>query len=240
MLVEVCANSLESAINAEKGGADRIELCSELGVGGITPSHGLLKAVLEKVTIPVHVLIRPRSGHFTYSKKELKVMLEDIAFCKEIGAAGIVSGVLKENFRINYQATENLLKASSGMHYTFHRAFDWVPNAEKSLKQLDKLGVESILTSGQQPTAEEGIPVLKIFNQLSKGCTIMAGGGINAGNALQFKEIGLRAIHFSVTTFQSHVSTLGKIPMNSEKHLKENQVGVTNTALVRQIVQTIK
>lgn len=240
MLVEVCANSLESALNAEKGGADRIELCAELGVGGITPSYGLIASVLKQVSIPLHVLIRPRSGHFTYSKNELAVMLEDIKFCKKMGVAGIVSGILKENFKVNYDAMEKLLSASDGMHFTFHRAFDWVPNAEKSLKKLRKLGVQTILTSGQQTSAELGIPVLKIFHQLSNGCEIMAGGGINATNANKFKEIGLQAIHLSGTAFQSHVSTSGKIPMNSAKHLNENQVGVTNTALIRQIVQTVK
>lgn len=95
MLVEVCANSLESALNAEKAGANRIELCSELAVGGVTPSYGVLKAVREKISIPVRVLIRPRSGDFTYSDEEFNIMKNDIELCVEMGFDGIVSGVLK-------------------------------------------------------------------------------------------------------------------------------------------------
>lgn len=231
---------MESAINAEKAGADRIELCSELGVGGVTPSHGLIKLVKEKLSIPVHVLIRPRSGHFTYSKNELKVMLTDIQFCKDIGVEGIVSGVLNENFLINKRDTELLVHAASGLRFTFHRAFDWVPNMEKEFKKIEALGVNTVLTSGQQSSAKQGLPLLKILNQFSENCTIMAGGGINASNAIFFKEAGIKAIHLSGTVFRAPLPVMGKIPMNSKKHLDEGQVAVTNMAIIRQTVQAVK
>ncbi|HKJ48240.1 MAG TPA: copper homeostasis protein CutC, partial [Christiangramia sp.] len=120
MIIEVCTNSLESAINAERGGADRIELCSELGVGGITPSFGLIKAALEKISIPIHVLIRPRSGDFTYSEYDFQVMLQDIEECRNLGVSGIVSGVLNEDFSPDLKRTGNLINASTGMSFTFH------------------------------------------------------------------------------------------------------------------------
>src|SRR5690606_17195590 len=110
MLVEVCANSLDSAWNAQRAGADRIELCSELGVGGITPSFGLIKMVKQQLDIPVHVLIRPRSGHFMYSDMEFEVMKADILACRELGVNGIVSGVLLKDFSVDEERTQELVK----------------------------------------------------------------------------------------------------------------------------------
>ena len=126
MLVEVCANSLESAINAQEAGADRIELCVELGVGGITPSFGLISEVKKHLDIPIHVLIRPRSGHFTYSDFDFEVMKRDIAFCKEVEVDGIVSGILLPDFTLNMGRTETLVPLPRSLKYTFHRAFDRV------------------------------------------------------------------------------------------------------------------
>ena len=126
MLVEVCANSLESALNAQKGGADRIELCSELGVGGITPSYGLLKMVKERLSVPVHVLIRPRAGDFSYSEMEFELMRRNIALCVDLGFEGIVSGILHRDFSLDEERTGALIEASGSLSFTFHRAFDWV------------------------------------------------------------------------------------------------------------------
>ena len=115
MLVEVCANSLESAMNAQKAGADRIELCSELAVGGITPSYGLLKAVKENVDIPVHVLIRPRSGDFSFTEDEFKIMKRNIELCVDMGFDGIVSGVLQMNFTLDLEKTKMLVDLSGDL-----------------------------------------------------------------------------------------------------------------------------
>lgn len=240
MLVEVCCNSLESALNAQKAGADRIELCSELGVGGITPSYGLIQQVNEKIKIPVHVLIRPRSGHFSYSETEFEAMLTDIGVCKEIGVDGIVSGILYTDNSLDAERTIQLVEKSRPLHFTFHRAFDWVTDQKEALQQLDGVGVDTILTSGAQLTAEKGIERLKELKDVTTSITIMPGGGINAKNATQFKDAGFRAIHFSGTTFIYEVDTNQKISMNSQKHLAEDEVAVTNERIVRQIVRVIK
>ena len=239
MLVEVCANSLESALNAQSAGADRIELCSELGVGGITPSMGLIKLVKERLDIPVHVLIRPRSGHFHYSITEFEVMKADIEVCKELNVDGIVSGMLHNDFSLDVEGTRELVELSQPMHFTFHRAFDWIDNPDTTLEKLEELGVDTILTSGTQPSAVNGIEILKDW-QSQTSVTIMAGGGIDLDNARDFKKARLRAIHLSGTTFGNPVDIAGKISMNSEKHLVENQVGITNTMLVQSVVRAVK
>jgi copper homeostasis protein len=240
MLVEVCANSLESALNAQKAGADRIELCSELGVGGITPSYGLISAVKEQLTIPIHVLVRPRSGHFTYSDFEFEVLLRDIEFCKEIGIDGIVSGVLNADATLDTERTKQIVIASKPLHFTFHRAFDWIPYSNKALLDLEHLGVDTVLTSGKHISAESGIAILNELNIQAKHITIMAGAGIHLENVNLFKEIGLKAVHLSGTEFENKVSISGKVPMNSQNHLAEHQVGVTNAELIRQIVRSVK
>ncbi|RIV73980.1 copper homeostasis protein CutC [Flagellimonas aequoris] len=239
MLVEVCANSLESAINAQEAGADRIELCSELGVGGITPSMGLIRLVKERLSIPVHVLLRPRSGHFTYSDTEFEVMKADILACKQLGVDGIVSGILKENFSVDVERTRALVELSKPMHFTFHRAFDWVAQSMESLEVLEEIGVDTVLTSGQFPSAEQGLQLLEAW-QKHTSMTIMAGGGVSPNNALLFKEIGLRAIHCSGTSFGNTIALQGKISMNSTKHLVEDAFASTNVETVRKIVQAVK
>ncbi|WP_422350177.1 copper homeostasis protein CutC [Flagellimonas sp.] len=240
MLVEVCANSLESALNAQEAGADRIELCSELGVGGITPSAGLITLVKKALKIPVHVLIRPRGGHFTYTDAEFRTMKQDIEVCKDLGVEGIVSGVLHPDFGLDVDRTRELINVARPMRFTFHRAFDWVPDPQKTFKQLEAMGVDCLLTSGQETSSEIGLELLKELNSISKGVKVMAGGGIKLGNAEQFKSAGLTAIHLSGTSFGNTIALESKISMNSNTHLREDQVAVTNLETVRQIVRRVK
>ena len=239
MLVEVCVNSLQSALNAQGVGADRIELCSELGVGGVTPSYGLMKLARQHLQIPIHVLIRPRGAHFTYSKPEFEVMLEDIKQCKTLGVDGIVSGALNPDATIDFEKTQQLVEASKPLHFTFHRAFDWVPDPEQSLKQLEDLGINTILTSGKHLTAENGLQNLKEWQSKTK-ITIMPGAGVNPQNVHLFKNEGFRAVHLSGTQFENEVSMNRKVPMHSKKHLEEHHVAVTNTEIIRQTVQAVK
>ena len=145
MIVEICANSFESALAAEKGGAHRMELCTQLAVGGLTPSHQLIKKVITELSIPVHVLIRPRKGDFYYSEDELTTMINDIEFCNNIGCQGVVSGVLTSENKINISATKRLINAAKGMDFTFHRAFDCTENAIESLEQLIDLKIKRVL-----------------------------------------------------------------------------------------------
>ena len=219
MKLEICANSLQSALNAQLAGADRIELCSELSVGGVTPSLGLLKSVKEKITIPVHVLIRPRSGNFNYSDEEFEQMKLDIQLCKDLGFAGIVSGVLHEDERIDMERTAALIEISNPLSFTFHRAFDCVPNPEKALEKLIQLKVDRILTSGQKDKAIEGLELLKRLKSKAKDkLIILPGSGIRPKNAEVFKESGFEEIHTSAS-----VSVEGKSPFfdNTEQTVSD-------------------
>lgn len=240
MLVEVCANSLQSALNAEKAGADRIELCSELGVGGVTPSYGLLKSVKEQLSLPVHVLIRPRSGDFTYSDTEFQIMKKDIELCVELGFAGIVSGVLKPDFTLNVDRTLKLLQIAGSLQFTFHRAFDWVRDPFATLAQLADMGVDRILSSGQRPSALEGIDLLGRLHRMNTRCAIMPGGGIRADNVLEFKKIGFGAVHLSGIEFHKNIDKKPEISMNSTKFLEEDEVAISNVGNIQNILKGVK
>ena len=238
MKLEICANSYQSASNAEKAGAHRIELCAELAVGGITPSYGLLKKVMHDLTIPVHVLIRPRSGDFTYSDAEFQIMKENILICKELGVTGIVSGVLKLDNTIDIERTKELVAVSEPMNFTFHRAFDWVKNPLKEIKELEKIGVERILTSGQESSAEKGISHLIEFQKTTSKMIIMPGGGIHQNNIKLFQENGFTEVHLSATT-QTKSIEQPSISMNSSKHFDETQVAVSDVQKIKNCLEII-
>ncbi len=240
MLVEVCANSLESALNAERAGADRIELCSELAVGGITPSYGLLKAVSEKISIPVRVLIRPRSGDFTYSDGEFDSMKKDIKLCAEMGFEGIVLGMLHTNFVFDENRFLELGEMNHGLKTTFHRAFDWLPDPFKGLEWIQSIGVATILTSGQQKTAAAGIDLLSDLHDRSSSTTIMPGSGINTSNAQLFKEKGFKAIHLSGVRMHQKLFEDPKVPMNSPRLLSDDSVPISNFETIQEIVRSVK
>ena len=200
MKLEICANSYQSALIAQKAGAHRIELCSELSVGGITPSYGLIKQVIDTLSIAVFVLIRPRSGNFTYSEEEFDIMKHDIQLCKNLGCAGIVSGVLNKDNTIDIERTQELIELSKPLEFTFHRAFDCVENPQEALEQLINLGVERVLTSGLEASAEKGLELLKQLKEHVNGrITILPGSGINLQNAKLFKDAGFLEIHLSAS-----------------------------------------
>ena len=238
MLIEICANSYQSAINAEKAGANRIELCSELAVGGITPSYGLLKKVVENLTIPIHVLVRPRSGDFTYSDDEFQILKEDILICKELGVLGIVSGVLHIDNSIDIERTKELVEIAKPMNFTFHRAFDWVLNPIDEIKNLEKIGVVRILTSGQETSAEKGLNNLIEFQKATSKITIMPGGGINKNNIKLFQENEFKEVHLSAT---SQTKTIEKpsISMNSNKHFDETQIATSDIEHIKTCLDII-
>ena len=239
MILEICANSYQSAVNAEKAGAHRIELCSELAVGGLTPNYGLLKQTIDAVTIPVFVLIRPRSGNFTYSEAEFDTMKHDIQLCKDLGYAGIVSGVLNADNTIDIERTRELIELSQPLPFTFHRAFDWTPNPFEALDQLKKLNVQCILTSGQASSAEKGIEILKQLKENSLNqVIILPGGGINPTNASLFKSAGFTEIHASATTIET-ISDVPKITMNSTKFFNETIDVYSNPEIIKSILKQL-
>lgn len=240
MILEICANSFESAQAAQLAGANRIELCTELSVGGFTPSHGLIEKVISELNIPTHVLIRPRSGNFTYSENEFDVMLRDIAFCKKMGCAGIVSGFLTSENKIDSNKTKQLIEALEGMEFTFHRAFDWVENPLEELQKLIDLKVNRLLSSGQKTKAIEGIYLLKELKNNSKGkIEIMPGGGINAENVLKFKESGFESIHLSATLKKQVLSQKPKVSMHSEAFFEEGIVAVSDSQKIQDIIKLL-
>ncbi|MBF4983246.1 copper homeostasis protein CutC [Nonlabens mediterrranea] len=240
MLLEICASNYQSAVNAQKAGAHRIELCSELAVGGITPSYGLIKKVMEELTIPVMVLIRPRSGNFVYSDADFDIMKRDIELCKELGCAGIVSGVLTADFKIDIRHTSELIELARPLPFTFHRAFDHVEHPEQAVVDLVNLGAKRILTSGQHSKAIDGIENLKRFQKIAGDeLIIMPGGGINAGNCSAFAKANFKEVHASATEITEQTNE-DKVPMNSPKFLQENIEVVSNKNNIAALLKNLK
>lgn len=198
-MLEICATNIQSARSAQAAGAGRIELCSALDSGGLTPSPGLIEAVCQQVQIPVNVLLRPREGNFYYSSAELDIMLKDIRFCREAGAAGIVIGALTPKGQIDIATINSLLKKAAGLDITFHRAFDYTPDPFEALETLVELGIPRVLSSGQAATAYEGRFLLKkLVAQAGERICFMPGAGIHAGNIRDIAEsTGAREFHLS-------------------------------------------
>ncbi len=215
MKLEICANSYQSALNAEQAGAHRIELCSELNSGGITPSYGLIQKVISELSIETYVLIRPRSGNFVYSKAEFDIMKQDIIKCKSLGVNGIVSGVLMEDNTIDVERTKELISLAYPLPFTFHRAFDLIKNPIEGMQQLIDLKVNRVLTSGQKNKALEGITLLKnLKEKFSDHIIILPGSGINSKNVGDFKKVGFTEVHASasVTIKESSALNFDEIP----------------------------
>ncbi|XP_062927409.1 copper homeostasis protein cutC homolog isoform X2 [Mobula hypostoma] len=189
ILMEVCVDSVESAISAERGGASRIELCSSLVEGGVTPSIGLLQVVKQYVKIPVFAMVRPRGGDFLYTDSEIEVMKADIKMAKASGANGIVFGVLTEDGRVNCEVCLDLIAESRPLPVTFHRAFDMVHDPSTALECLISLGFDRVLTSGCDSTALEGLPTLRhLVEQAKQRIIVVAGGGITERNLQRILE----------------------------------------------------
>lgn len=198
MIIEVCANSYESAINAEQGGADRIELCKDLHLDGLTPAYEIAKKTINKLNIPVFILIRPREGDFNYSNEEFELMKADIVKFKEMGCKGIVSGVLNEDKTVDLGRTKELVELSRPLEFTFHRAFDKIINPIKGLEELIKIGSNRILTSGQEDSAINGIKLIeKLIKIAANRITIMPGSGVKSVNIKEFIAVGANEIHGS-------------------------------------------
>lgn len=199
--LEVCTASMRSVQAAVAGGAKRIELCSALSVGGLTPSLGLLREVRTLYPkLRIHVLIRPREGDFVYSEEELRVMERDIEAAL-LYADAIVSGAMTPAGTVDEVATRRLLERSQGVSFTFHRAFDQSQNPLKALETIQSLGCARILTSGTRETAESGIPIIRQLVERAAGAiTILPGGGVTASNIKRIlNETGAQEIHGSAS-----------------------------------------
>ncbi len=200
MLVEICSNSRRSAEHAKAGGADRIELCSRLEVGGLTPQAEDIVYCVQQLQLRTHVLVRPREGNFTYSDAEFALICEQVEMCKRAGAHAVVVGFLTPAGRIDVAKTRHIVELAAPMEVTFHRAFDEM--TEPPLEALEKVigcGCHRILTSGGKPSAEEGIDTLRQLVQQAAGrITILAGAGVTPHNAARIvRETGVTELHGS-------------------------------------------
>lgn len=197
MTLEVCANNYTSALAAQQGGAYRVELCENLADGGTTPSYGQIALCVEKLSIKIYPIIRPRGGDFLYSDEEFLMMQKDVQQCKALGCDGIVFGILNADGRIDKKRCQNLLELAHPLPATFHRAFDVCAEPIKALEDIIELGFERILTSGQKPTALEGINLIKeLVKKASGRISIMAGSGVNEENVRHIiRETGVTEVH---------------------------------------------
>ena len=198
MTIEVCAYSLQSCLTAQAAGAHRIELCGGRPEGGTTPSAGLIQLARQHLSIPLYVMIRPRGGDFLYTDAELTVMAADIKIAKKMGANGVVLGLLQDDGTVDVDRTTKLVALAHPLPVTFHRAFDMSRDPLEALEAVIRTGAVRILTSGQQPAAEAGLPVLRqLVQQANRRIEIMAGAGVNGTNATLLIEAGVDAVHLS-------------------------------------------
>lgn len=229
MILEVCADSVESAVNAELGGADRIELCGDLIVGGTTPSLTLYERIREKVQIPIHVLLRPRFGDFLYSEEETEVLLRQARTFARAGADNLVIGCLTPDGQLDTELLKRIIDAGDGTPCNLHRAFDMCRDLDQALEDAKKLGIVSILTSGGMASAMEGLPTLDRLKKNSGTVEIMAGAGMNA------KTIHFMLEHSCLTAF--HMS--GKKTLPSKMQYRNPNVSMGLPSLSEyEILQT--
>lgn len=186
-ILEIAVHSFQSALAAQQGGADRIELCTALQTGGLSPDPGLLHLVMESIALPVHVLIRPRLGDFVYDAYEFKTMLRLVEICRDSEVDGVVIGCLKTNGEIDSEQIRKIKNVSGDLDLTFHRAIDVCTNLFRALELLSDVGFDRVLTSGQALTAWKGREVIKKMVRHIAGSqlTIMPGAGVNASNIAQ-------------------------------------------------------
>lgn len=212
MILEVCVDSYTSMVTAKNAGADRIELCSALNIGGLTPSYGLMKKAKEIEDIEIFVMIRPRCGDFLYDDNEFETMKQDINIAKQMGFDGIVTGILLPDGRIDIDRIKELVKVAHPLKVVLHRAFDHAKNPIQDIPKLIDIGVCRILTSGQRVNALEGANyIAKAQEKFGDSITIMPGCGINAGNIDQIYKI----------TKCSHYHMSGKIDVGSQMEYRE-------------------
>ena len=215
--LECCVDSVESAIAAKRVGADRIELCSALVIGGLSPSQALYQKIREQVDIPIRVLLRPRFGDFCYTDIEHEILKEEIRSFRKLGADGIVIGTMKPDGTLNLEQMKELMEEAQGMPVTLHRAFDMCKDPFVTLEEAKKLGISTILTSGQKNTCVDGVELLKELVEKAQGETeILIGGGVDASVLPMLSEkTKAKAYHMS-----------GKISMESEMRYRKQDVSM--------------
>ncbi|MCB9897448.1 MAG: copper homeostasis protein CutC [Planctomycetes bacterium] len=238
----MCTESLDGALAARRGGAERVELCAALGVGGLTPSLGTLRLVRERTSLAVVALARPRAGDFLYGANEFDVLRRDVELLGEAGAHGVALGVLTPDGRIDVARTGRLVEAARPMQVVFHRAFDMLSDQFAALDELAALGVSRVLTSGGAPSVVDGLPRLRELVAAARGrLTVMPGGGVRADNVREvLARSGAREVHFSARrTARSQMRYVHEA-VSLDDHGDDAEWTVTDEARVRAIVQAAR
>lgn len=242
-ILECCADSVESALNAAKGGASRLELCANLPIGGTTPDLALYHRIRKESEIRIHALIRPRFGDFCYSDYEMDIMREQIRMFRQEKAQAVVIGVLNEDGELNLQAMERLIQEAEGMSVTLHRAFDMCRDPFRALEEAVSLGVDTILTSGQRESAWEGRELLAELVRRAEGrIDIMAGGGIGADVIRRLRPItGGTSYHMSgKVTLESPMRYRKAEVSMGLPSLSEYEIWQTSTEKVEEAVRMLR
>jgi len=242
VLIEVCANSIESALAAQAGGAARVELCSALIEGGLTPSAAAIELARERLHIKLHILIRPRGGDFCYESTEFAVMKRDISFCKRAGADGVVSGILQPDGSVDMARMRELIEVARPMSVTFHRAFDMAADPFRALDDVLALGVERLLTSGQRGSVIEGCGLIaELVRRAGDRMIVMPGAGINEGNIRELiTATGAREFHLSgQKKIASRMTYRNPHVFMGVPGLPEYEIGVTDAEKIRRVVEAV-
>jgi len=244
ILLEICCGSLDDAIQAEKGGADRVELCSALFLGGLTPSIGTVQEATRRLRIPVIAMVRPRGGGFCYTNTEFSTMERDTEAAIDAGADGIVFGILKEDGRIDRRRTARIIRVIGKHQAVFHRAFDVTPDPFEALEQLIDLGVTRVLTSGQEVRAPEGVELIaELVEQAGKRIEILPGGGIRPHNMNALvRRTRCAQIHMTAWNQVEDRSTRAnrKVTFVGTSRPREDSYDQTDVRLVKEIVKRLQ
>jgi len=241
--IEVCVAHIQSAIAAQEGGAQKVELCDNLYEGGTTPSYATIKLAREKLNIGLNVMIRPRGSDFCYSDVEFELMKEDIKICKDLGADGVVFGLLNPDGNIDLDRMKILIDLAKPMSVTFHRAFDVTADPFKALEEIIELGINRILTAGQKNTVPEGIDLIKqLVDVADDRIIIMPGSGISESNIQEIRDI-TGAKEFHLTGRKSYPSKMQYRPegiyFGGLSQIPEYEIKFTNAAIIRKVVSKV-
>jgi Uncharacterized protein involved in copper resistance len=242
--LEICVDNVESAIEAQNAGADRIELCSSLPEGGTTPGYGTISSARNNLTIGLHVIIRPRGGDFLYSYLNYDIMRRDIESCGEYGADGVVLGILLPDGTIDIDRTAKLIELARPMSVTFHRAYDMCKDPFKGLEDVIATGADRLLTSGQKNRVEEGVGLInQLIRQADKRIIIMPGSGINLSNITQIAvRTGAKEFHLTGRKVIDSEMVYRKenISMGGTSGIPEFSRKVADPDMIRSIISNLK
>ncbi len=238
--LEICAETPQACLAAFEGGAHRIEICSALQTGGVTPSHGLIRAAIEAGHgLPVYVLLRPRPGDFVYSDAEFNIICADMEHAAALGASGFVTATMTPEFKVDQGRMRDLVRLAGNKEVTFHRAFDQTSNLSDALEQIIDVGCGRLLTSGGKPTASEGMnTIAKLSKQAANRIRIAAGGGITSEVAAAMRRVADVDLHVSLR--RKHASDIHAADPLWDAAYQPSEISVSDIQRMAAVLQTIR